>query len=81
MVKVHIDITDDTNRILNLVKITYHLRDKSQAINIMAKGYKELIFKPMIKVPYLKKMKKISKERTIHMRSIDNFDKQYRIKK
>ena len=81
MVKALIDITDNANRILNVVKATYSLRDKSQAIDVMAKEYEEFVFEPKIKASYLKKMEKISKERTVHVGSIADFDKRYHIKK
>lgn len=81
MVKALIDITDNANRILNVIKATYSLRDKSQAIDMMAKEYEELVFEPKIKASYLKKLDKIAKERIIHVGSIEDFDKRYHIKK
>ena len=81
MVKAIIDITDDANRILNVVKASYGLKDKSQAIDRMAKEYEELVFEPKIKASYLAKLDKISKERKIHVGSIEDFDKRYHIKK
>jgi len=81
MVKALIDITDNANRILNVIKATYSLRDKSQAIDVMAKEYEELIFEPKIRASYLKKLDKISREKIIHVGSIANFDKRYGIKK
>ena len=81
MVKALIDISDDANRILNVIKATYSLKDKSQAIDVMAKEYEEFVFEPKIKATYLKKLEKISKEKRIHVGSIEDFDKRYGIKK
>jgi len=81
MVKALIDITDDANRILNVVKAAYSLKDKSQAIDMMAKEYEALVFEPKIKASYLKKIEKISKEKRIHVGSIEDFDKKYQINK
>jgi Protein of unknown function (DUF2683) len=80
MVKALIDITDNANRILNVVKASYGLKDKSQAIDVMAKEYEELIFEPKIKASYLKKLKKISKEKTVRIGTIKDFDKMFHIK-
>lgn len=81
MVKALIDITDDANRILNVVKAAYSLRDKSQAIDRMAKEYEELVFEPKIRPSYLKRLEKISKEKTVYVGSIADFDKKYNTKK
>ena len=43
MVKAVIDITEDTNRILNIIKAKYGLKDKSSAIDKLVKEYAELI--------------------------------------
>lgn len=80
MVKALINITDNANRILNVVKASYGLKDKSQAIDVMAKEYEELVFEPKIKASYLKKLKKISKEKTVRIGTIDDFDKMFHIK-
>jgi hypothetical protein len=77
MVKALIDITNDANRILNIIKAAYGLNDKSQAIDMMAKQYEEIAFEPKIKASYLKKLEKISKEKIVHVGTIDDFDRKY----
>jgi len=81
MVKAIVTINEEANRVLNIIKAEYGLRDKSQAINLMAKEYKELVFEPKVKDSYLKKLKKIQKEKTMHIGSLKNFKKMYPIKK
>lgn len=81
MVKALIDISNNTNRILKVIKASYDLKDKSQAIDIMAKEYDELVFIPKIKTSYLKKYKKISKEKNIYIGSLTNFDRIFHLKK
>lgn len=39
MVKAVIDIKEDTNRILNIIKAKYGLKDKSSAINKICEEY------------------------------------------
>jgi hypothetical protein len=77
MVKAIIDIDDNTNRILGIIKAEFGLKDKSQAIDIMAKEYEQLVFEPKVKPSYLKRLKKIEKEKNIHIGTLKDFDKIY----
>ncbi len=79
MVKAIVTINDEANRVLNIIKAEYGLKDKSQAINKLAKEYEELVFEPKIKDSYLKKLKKISKEKTTYIGSLEDFKKRYPI--
>jgi len=79
MVKAIINISDDVNRVLNIIKAEYGLRDKSQAINKMAEDYKELVFEPKVKDSYLRKLKKIQKEPLIRIGTLKEFRKRYDI--
>lgn len=80
MVKALINISDKTNRILMIIKAEYGLKDKSQAIDKIAEEYEEFVFEPKIKPSYLKKLKKIEKERTTNIGSLEDFRKMYHIK-
>ncbi|MCW6160454.1 MAG: DUF2683 family protein [Candidatus Micrarchaeales archaeon] len=80
MVKAIITISDHANRILNIIKAEYGLRDKSKAIEKMADEYEEMVFEPKIKASYLKKLKKIQKEPLVHIGTIEDFDKRFHIK-
>ena len=37
------EIDEEANRVINILKAQYGLRDKSQAINRLAKEYKEIV--------------------------------------
>ena len=65
MVKAIIDIDNEANRVINIVKAEHGLRDKSQAINVMAKEYERLVFEPRIRPEYVKRLKRIEKEGTV----------------
>jgi hypothetical protein len=80
MVKAIIDISDNANRILNVIKASYGLKDKSQAIDAMAKEYEDLVFEPRIKASYIAKLKKIEKERTTRVGTLKDFRKMYKMK-
>lgn len=71
MVKAIIDIEDGTNRILNIVKAKFNLKDKSEAIDIMAKQYEQTILEPQLRPEYREKLKRIKKEKGIRFKSVD----------
>jgi len=81
MVKAIVDISDNSNRVLNVIKAAYGLKDKSQAIDAMAKEYETLVFEPRIKASYLKKFEKIAREKTVRIGSMEDFDRMFHIKK
>jgi hypothetical protein len=62
MVQAIINIEDNTNRILNILKAKFGLKDKSEAIDLMAKEYELKILEPELRPEYLKKLGKIKKE-------------------
>ena len=80
MVKAIIDIDDHANRVINMVKAKYGLRDKSQAIQVMAGQYEEEILEPELRPEYVEKAKTIMKEKSIKIGSLENFRKRYGIK-
>jgi hypothetical protein len=81
MVKAIVNISDEANRIINIIKAEYGLRDKSEAIDRMAEDYEELVFEPRVKASYLKKLDRIRKERTVKVGTIKDFEKKYGLDK
>jgi len=74
MVQAIIDIPQDTNVVLNIIKAKYSLKDKSEAIVKMAEEYKSQILEPEYKPEFIEKMNQISKEKSI---KVDNFKERY----
>ncbi|MDD3041465.1 MAG: DUF2683 family protein [Methanosarcinaceae archaeon] len=72
MVKAIINIEDHTNRVLNVVKAKYGLKDKSSAIDLMAKQYEEEILEPELKPEYVDKARKIMKQKPIDVGTTEN---------
>ncbi len=70
MVQAIIDIEDKTNRVLNIVKAKFGLKDKSQAINIMAEQYEQQILEPQLRPEYTEKLQRIKKQKGIRFKSI-----------
>jgi hypothetical protein len=75
MVKALIHISDHTNRVLNIVKAKYGLKDKSAAIDMVAERYEEEILEPELRPEYVKKAKRIMKEKPIHVGTPDDLRK------
>lgn len=77
MVQAIINISEQANRVLNIVKAKYGLRDKSEAINIMAEEYSGLILEPELRPEYVKKASRIQKQPAIKVGTVENLRKRY----
>ena len=75
MVQAIIDIEDHTNRVLNIVKAKFGLKDKSAAINMMAQQYEQEMLEPELRPEYLRKIQKIQKEKGIRFKDVDDLRK------
>ena len=80
MVKAIVEIDEEANKVINVLKAQYGLKDKSQAINEMAKQYKVLVLESEVRPEYLKKLEKIHKEPIIKIGSARDFRKKYGLK-
>ena len=74
MVQAMIDISDEANQILNIVKAKHNLRDKSKAIEKVILEYGTEVLEPELKPEFIEKMKKRKIEPTV---KIDNFKKHF----
>ena len=70
MVQAIINIEDHTNRVLNIVKAKFGLKDKSEAINMMAEQYEQNILEPELRPEYVEKLSKIKNEKGIKFKTI-----------
>ena len=70
MVQAMINITEHANRVLNIIKAKYGLKDKSEAIVLVVNGYEESILEPELRPEYIKKLQKIEKEKGIPFKNI-----------
>lgn len=70
MVQAMIKIGERTNRVLNVVKAKYGLKDKSQAIELVVSDYESEFLEPELRPEYVEKMKKIEKGKFRHYDSI-----------
>ena len=62
MVQAMINISENTNQVLNIVKARFNLKDKSEAIEKVVLDYGEDILEPKLRPEYIQKINKIKKE-------------------
>jgi hypothetical protein len=77
MVQAIVNIDEHANRVLNIVKAKFGLRDKSEAINIMAEQYEEEILEPELKPEYIEKALKIHAQPSVKVGTVANLRKRY----
>lgn len=77
MVKAIVDLDERANRVINIVKAKYGLKDKSEAINRMVLEYEEILLEPALRPEFVAKMRKRSKEKTV---KVADFAKRYGLK-
>lgn len=75
MVQAIININERANRVLNIIKAKFGLKDKSQAIDLMAEQYEQEILEPELRPEFVRKMQKIKKQKGIHFKSVKELRK------
>lgn len=74
MVNAMINISDEANQILNIVKAKHNFKDKSEAIDFVAKEYGEQVLEPELRPEFIERIRAAEKGKFIR---IDNFAKHY----
>lgn len=77
MVQALVQIDDNTNRVLNIVKAKYGLTDKGEAIELVVNKYIEKEDEPELKPEFIKKINQIRKQKSVRVK---NFAKRYGLK-
>jgi hypothetical protein len=71
MVQAFIDINERANRIINILKAKYGLKDKSQAIELAMDIIEKEHLEPELRPEYLEKLQKIKKGKYTKFTSIE----------
>jgi len=74
MVQALVQIDDNTNRVLNVVKAKYDLNDKGKAIELIVRKYIEEENEPELRPEFIERMKRIQKQKSI---KVKDFAKRY----
>ena len=77
MVQALVKLSEDTNRVLNVVKAKHGLRTKSEAIELVTRAYAEELLEPELRPEYVDRLREIERERSIPVRS---FAKRYSLR-
>ena len=75
MVQSIIDLEENEDRILNIVKAKFGLKNKSQAVAMIAKVYEDSFLEPELRPEYVEKLMKIDKEKGIPFKNIEELRK------
>jgi len=75
MVQNIIEIGEREDRILNIVKAKFGLKNKSEAVALIAQNYEESFLEPELRPEYIEKLQKIRKGKYIKFNSIDELRK------
>jgi len=75
MVQSIIDINEDEDRILNIVKAKYGLKNKSQAVAFITRKYGDSFLEPELKPEYIEKLNKIREGKYLKYNSIEELEK------
>ena len=77
VVQAVINISDRTNRVLNMVKAKYGFRTKSEAIDRMATEYEEELLEPELRPEFIEHIKESEKEEPIYVGTVKELRKRY----
>jgi len=75
MVQSIIDVGENEDRVLNIVKAKFGLKNRSQAVALIAKVYADSFLEPELRPEYLEKLKRIRKGRYIKFSSVEELKK------
>ncbi len=76
MVQALVELDENTNRVLNIVKAKFSLKDKGEAIQFVVSEYIEFENEPELKPDFIKKMLEIQKQKSFR---VNDFAKRYGI--
>lgn len=75
MVKSLVNLNENEDQVINIVKAKNRLKNKSEALKLIIKDYEETILEPELKPEFLEKLNKISKEKHRKFSSIQELRK------
>ncbi len=76
MVQSIIDIEEHEDRILNIVKAKFGLKNKSQAVALILKIYEDSFLEPELRPEYIEKLEKIRKGKYFGFKDINDLRRQ-----
>ncbi|MCX6771103.1 MAG: DUF2683 family protein [Candidatus Micrarchaeota archaeon] len=78
MTSAIVNLTDENNRFLNIIKAHFGIKNKSDAINLVVQRFaKEEELDPPLRPEYVRKLKRIMKEKRKSYGSLSEMLKEY----
>ena len=77
MTQAIVNLDEYEDRVINIVKGKYGLKNKSEAINFIIEKFEQQFLEPELKPEYIEKVSKIEKQKAIRIGSIEDFKKRY----
>ncbi|MCX6742203.1 MAG: DUF2683 family protein [Candidatus Pacearchaeota archaeon] len=77
MVQSLINMNEREDRVLNMVKAKFGLKNKSEAVALITRTYEESFLEPELRPEFIEKMKKRAKEPAV---KVDDFKKHFNLK-
>jgi len=74
MVNALIEIDDGTNRVLNVVKAKFGLKDKGEAVEFIVEKFVEQENEPDLRPEFIERIRRTEKQKSIR---VENFSKRY----
>jgi len=78
MVNNVVDLGEKENRVINIVKVKYGLKDKSQALSVIINRYEECELEPELRPEFVKEIEETRKHGKFL--KIKDFAQQYNLK-
>ncbi|MDD5133502.1 MAG: DUF2683 family protein [Candidatus Nanoarchaeia archaeon] len=77
MVQAIVTLNKKEDRILNIIKDKFGLKNKSEAISLIVNKYEQKFLEPELRPEFIEEMKRIKKEKTIPFKSIEDLRKRF----
>ena len=78
MVQALVQINENTNRVLNVVKAKYGLKDKGEAIQLVVEKYIKEENEPELRPEFIERIRKTEHLKGIKFKSVDELRKRYK---
>lgn len=79
MVKSMINLNEEENRVINVVKAKYGFKDKSQALSIIVKHFEECELEPELRPEFVERLQTVMKRGKVV--KVKDFAKEFGLKK
>ncbi len=73
-----VKLDEEANKVINIVKAKYGLKDKSAAINRIVEEYEYEMLEPELRPEYVEKLKRIEKEKSVRVKDVDAYFSKFR---